>query len=310
MRDKKYIFDGKATIEADHINGYLFDGPTIHVRRRAEPLCAIPPMNKGSQPTDGGNLIIEADAIDDFIRREPRAEKFIHQYVGADEFINGKARYCLWLVDATEDDLRLPLIADRIERCRCFRLSSKKAATRKAAATPSLFTEIRQPSTEYIIVPLVSGDRRRYVPMGFMTPDVIVSNLISVIPDAQLFHFSILESLVHMAWMRIVAGRLGMSYRYSGTLVYNNFPWVKPTLQEEFRLATQAQLILDIRDDYADEMTLAEMYNPESMPEELRAAHAENDRLVMALYGFDRSMTETEVVTQLLFMYEELSNAR
>ncbi len=305
MGDKKYIFDGKATLEADNINGYLFDGPTIHVRRRAEPLCAIPPMNKGSQPTDGGNLIIEADAIDDFIRREPRAEKFIHQYVGADEFINGKARYCLWLVDATEDDLRLPLIADRIERCRRFRLSSKKAA-----ATPSLFTEIRQPSTEYIIVPRVSGDRRRYVPMGFMTPDVIVSDAVSLIPDAQLFHFSILESLVHMAWMRIVAGRLGMSYRYSGTLVYNNFPWVKPTLPEEFRLATQAQLILDVRDDHSDEMTLAELYNPESMPDDLRAAHAENDRLVMSLYGFDESMTETDIVTQLLYMYQELTAAK
>ena len=304
-RDKKYIFDGKATLEADNINGYLFDGPNIHVWRRAKPLCSIPPMIYGNKPADGGNLIVEADQYEDFIRREPRAEKFIRPFIGSEEFINGKERYCLWLVDATEDDLRLPLIAERIERCRRSRLSSKKAATQKSSATPHLFAEIRQPSTDYVLVPLVSGERRQYVPMGFLTPDVIVSNAASVIPNAELFHFAILESSVHMAWMRIVAGRLGTSYRYSGTLVYNNFPWLRPTLTEQFRLSTQAKLILDIRDEYADEFTLAEMYNPESMPADLRAAHEENNRLVQALYGFE-GWTEPEMITELLLMYEEL----
>ena len=305
-RDKKYIFDGKATLEVDHINAYLFDGPDIFVERRSAPLCDVPPMIFGSMPNDGGNLIIEAADYEDFIRREPRAQKFIRRFMGGDEFLNGKERYCLWPVDADEDDLRLPLIAERVEAVREYRLSSKRAATRKLAATPHLFAEIRQPATNFIIVPRVSSERRPYIPMGFMTPDVIAADSALIIPRAKLFHFAVLESSVHMAWMRTVCGRLKSDYRYSGTVVYNNFPWLTPTMRQYFDLLSAAERILEIRSEY-EEMTLAEMYNEATMPDDLRAAHEENDRLVQELYGFE-GWTEPEMITELLLMYDQLSS--
>ena len=308
MRREKLIFDGEQTIVADNINGYLIDAPNIAVERRNYPLCAIPIMMKGSIPVDGGNLIIELKDYDDFISQEPRAQKFIRQYVGAEEFLNGKDRYCLWLVDATKEEIQsMPLVAKRVEAVRQFRLSSKRKETRKDAATPSLFSEIRQPTTDYITVPRVSSERRKYIPMDFMTPDVIVSDAVSIIPRAQLYHFAILESSVHMIWTGVVCGRLKSDYRYSGQIVYNNFPWMKLTIEQCFRLTAQAQLILDVRGDY-EEMTLAEMYNPESMPEDLRAVHEENDRFVRALYGFDDAMTDLEIITALLEMYQRLAD--
>ncbi len=306
MRGQKLIIDGKKKIPATNINGYLIDGPNIEVESRATPLCDVPPMNKGSQPTDGGFLIIESKDYEEFLEREPRAEKYIRRYVGAEEYINGKLRWCLWLVDATPEDLQLPLIAARIEGCRQTRLLSKKAATRRAAATPHLFTEIRQPSTEYIVVPMVSSQRRKYIPIGFLTPDVIACAQVQVIPDANLFHFAMLESIVHMAWMRTVCGRLRMDYRYSGTIVYNNFPWITPTAQQYLQLSSLAEIILEIRDEH-DDMTLAQLYNPESMPDDLRDVHDQIDRLVMSMYGFDESWSEADMIGQLLLMYKDLS---
>ena len=163
------------------------------------------------------------------------------------------------------------------------------------------------PTKDYLVIPEVSSERRKYITMGFLTPEVLCSNLLKIIPDAQLYHFAILESSVHMIWTGVVCGRLESRYRYSGQIVYNNFPWMKLTIEQCFRLTAQAQLILDVRGDY-EEMTLAEMYNPESMPEDLRAVHEENDRFVRALYGFDDAMTDLEIITALLEMYQRLAD--
>ncbi|MBQ9480105.1 MAG: class I SAM-dependent DNA methyltransferase, partial [Selenomonadaceae bacterium] len=306
MSKDKLIIDGKATIFADNINAYLLDAPNVFLDIRSKPLCDVPPMILGSIPRDNGNLILNADELEPFLRKEPRAKKFIRQYVGADEFLNGKIRYCLWLVDATVEEIRsMPSVAQRVEAVRQFRLSSKRAATQKQAETPSLFSEIRQPTTDYITVPLVSSERRKYIPMGFMTPNIVVSNLVEIIPDADLFHFSILVSSVHMLWTSTVCGRLKSDYRYSGTIVYNNFPWLTPTEPQYHEIRRAAKAILDARALYPS-WTLAQLYDPNKMPIELRAAHAHNDQLIIALYHFE-GMTELEMITQLLLMYEELS---
>ncbi len=307
MRGQKLIIDGKKKIPATNINGYLIDGPNIEVESRATPLCDVPKMMRGSQPADGGFLIIEAKDREEFLEREPRAEKFIRRYMMGNEFINGLGRYCLWLVDVSDEEIEsMPLVAARVDAVRQFRLSSKKAATRKAADRPSLFQEIKQPSTEFIAIPVVSSERRKYIPMGYLQPDVIVGNKLMCLPDANLFHFAMLESIVHMAWMRTVAGRLEMRYSYSNTIVYNNFPWITPTAQQYLQLSSLAEIILEIRDEH-DDMTLAQLYNPESMPDDLRDVHDQIDRLVMSMYGFDESWSEADMIGQLLLMYKDLS---
>ena len=298
----RIIFDDGIKIIAKNINAYLLDAPDLIVGRRAEPICDVPPMNKGSQPTDGGHLLLSPDERDELLRREPRAERFIRRFVGAEEYINGKARYCLWLKDATADDLKMPAIAERVEAVREFRLSSRKAATRVRASTPHLFTEIRQPTTNYLLVPRVSGERRRYIPIGFMSPNVIAGDAASVVPNADLFIFGVLESSVHMAWMRVVCGRLEMRYSYSNTIVYNNFPWCARTSMIE----KTAARILEVRAKFGDR-SLASLYDEATMPGELRAAHQENDNAVLDAYGFARDMSELEIVSRLMEMYSALT---
>ena len=299
---KKIIFDGDDRIEARNINGYLLNGPNVFIQNRGKPLNPdLPIMTKGSQPTDGGHLLMTPEERDQFIRLEPTAEKFIRPFIGAEEFINGKERYCLWLVHATKDDLRLPEIAMRIEDVRRARLRSATKSVREASATPHLFTQIRQPSTNYLTVPIVSSERRKYIPMDFLTADVIAGNAVQIIPDAGLFEFGMIESSVHMAWMRVVASRLKSDYRYTPA-VYNNFPWCARTAAIE----KTAQQILDARKKYPD-WTLAALYDEEKMPVELRAAHEENDRAVLDAYGFNIDMTELEIVSRLMIMYQRLA---
>ncbi len=299
----KIIYDGDQKIIASNINAYLIDGPNYFVEKRTAPLCDVPPMIYGNKPSDGGNLIIDAEDYEDFIRREPRAEKYIRRYVGSREFINGKPRWCLWLVDATEDELRLPLIAERVERCRQTRLKSISKVIRKLAATPTLFESINQPADKnFIVVPRVSSSSRKYIPMGYLSPDVIVSNAVSIIPDGDLFHFGVLESVVHMAWMRVTCVRLKSDYNYSNTIVYNNFPWCAHSA----RIEETAQKILDARSLYPD-WTLAALYDEEKMPVELRAAHRANDCAVLDAYGFARDMSEAEIVSRLMEIYRRLS---
>ena len=305
----KHIIDNDIIREASNINAYLMDAPDVFIESRSKPLCDVPAIRKGNQPTDGGNLIIEASDIEAFLAREPKAERFIKRLIGSKEYINNKPRYCLWLKDATPSDLRqMPAVLERMEGVRKMRKASSDAATRRLADYPHLFRETNNPET-YIIVPSVSSERRRYVPMGFLTADTIPTNLVLIIPDATLYHFGVLESNVHMAWMRAVCGRLEMRYRYSKDVVYNNFPWPNPSDAQKAKIEQTAQAILDARALYPDS-SLADLYDELTMPVELRKAHQDNDRAVMAAYGFDvKTMTESQCVAELFKLYQELTSS-
>ena len=304
---KHFIFDNGKTIEAKNINPYLIDAANVFVISINHPVCDVPEIRKGNQPTDGGNLIIEANEIDDFLKNEPLAKPFIKKLVGAREYINNLPRYCLWLKDATPSQLRnMPLVLERINGVREMRLASRDKGTQRLAETPHLFREQLNPET-YIIVPSVSSERRRYVPMGFMKSDTIPTNLVLIIPDASLYHFGVLESNVHMAWMRAVCGRLKSDYRYSKDIVYNNFPWPEVSDEQREKITETAQAILDARALYPDS-SLADLYDELTMPPELRKAHQQNDRAVMAAYGFPITMTESECVARLFELYQKLTD--
>jgi hypothetical protein len=302
----KRIYDNDKEREATNINAYLMDAPDVFIDSRNKPLYNVPVMRKVNQPTDGGNLIIEKDEYSDFVSREPEAKKYIRKLIGAREFINNIPRYCLWLVNITPAELRkMPLIMKRIEAVKEMRLASNDAGTRKLAETPHLFRETVNPDSS-VVVPRVSSERRRYVPMGFIGKDIIVTDAILLIPDADLYHFGILESNVHMAWMRAVCGRLKSDYRYSKDVVYNNFPWPNPTEEQKSKIKQTAQAILDARALYPDS-TLADLYDELTMPVELRKAHQDNDRSVMQAYGFPvkSTFTESQCVAELFKLYKE-----
>ena len=294
-----------------NISPYLIDAPTVFIDKRSKPICDIPKMYKGSQATDGGNLVLNSEERNELLAEAPELEQYIHLFVGSDEYINKRERYCLWLVHAEPIILRqCKPLRERLERVKEMRLASTKAATRQWANKPYLFTENRQPNTTYIIVPSVSSEQRRYVPIGFVQPDIIASNLALIIPEAELFHFGVLTSNVHMAWMRTVCGRLEMRYRYSNTIVYNNFPWCEPTEEQKAKIEQTAQAILDARALYPDS-SLADLYDELTMPPELRTAHQKNDRAVMEAYGFwGKLNSESECVAELMKMYQELTTNR
>ena len=306
----KRLYDGERFQIAKNISPYLIDAPNVFIDRRKKPLCHVPGITKGCQPTDGGNLIIEADEYEDFINREPNAVKYIKKLVGAKEYINGLDRWCLWLVDVSPKELRsMPLVMERIERVREMRLNSTDKATRKLAETPTVFRETYNPET-FIIIPSASSENRRYVPLGFLGKDIISTNLNLIIPDATLYHFGVLTSNVHMAWMRTVCGRLKSDYRYSKDIVYNNFPWCEPTPEQKARIEQTAQMILDARAKYPD-CSLADLYDETVMPPELRKAHQLNDRAVMEAYGFwGKLNTESECVAELMKMYQKLTEGK
>ncbi|MCD8099379.1 MAG: class I SAM-dependent DNA methyltransferase [Oscillospiraceae bacterium] len=299
-----YTNDRKQTVH--NINGYILDADNVFVESRSTPICDVPKMFFGSMPRDGGGFILTEQEKNDLIAAEPLAEKWIHLYLGADEFINNKKRYCLWLVNAVPNELRsCKEVMRRIDYVREFRASSKAAATRKFAETPTLFCQIAQPDSDYIIVPGVSSEKRRYVPMGFMDKETIASNLVQIIPNATLYHFGVLTSNVHMAWMRAVCGRLKSDYRYSKDIVYNNFPWPEPTDAQKAKIEQTAQAILDARALYPDS-SLADLYDELTMPPELRTAHQQNDRAVMQAYGFSvRDTTESACVATLMRLYQQ-----
>ena len=302
----KRIFDNDKEREVSNINAYLMDAPNVYVESRSKPLYNVPPIRKGNQPTDGGNLIIEADDLEGFLIKEPKAARFIKRLIGSKEYINNLPRYCLWLKDASPTELRqMPAVMERMEGVRKMRENSSDVATRRLADFPHLFRETNNPET-YIIVPSVSSERRRYVPMGFLTADTIPTNLVLIIPNATLYHYGILESNVHMAWMRAVCGRLKSDYRYSKDVVYNNFPWPNPTDEQKTKIEQTAQEILDARALYPDS-SLADLYDELTMPVELRKAHQDNDRAVMEAYGFPvkSSFTESQCVVELFKLYKE-----
>lgn len=303
----KVIYDNNKQKDANNINAYLIDAPDVYIDSRKNPLCDVPEMVTGNRPADGGNLIIEAEDYSNFIKQEPTSIPYIKKLLGATEFINNNDRWCLWLVGVSPAVLRsMPLVMKRIQACKEDRENAPDEGRRKLAATPHLFREQLNPET-YIIVPSVSSERRRYVPMGFLKADTIPTNLVLIIPDATLYHFGILESNVHMAWMRAVCGRLKSDYRYSKDVVYNNFPWPNPTEEQKQRIEQTAQAILDARAKYPDS-SLADLYDELTMPVELRRAHQDNDRAVMQAYGFNiKTMTESQCVAELFKMYQELT---
>ena len=305
---KKIFLNESQFIEAKNINGYLIDCDNVWIESRTNSICNVPQMVYGNKPTDGGFLFLTDEEKNEFLQKEPNAAKFIKHVLGSEEFINNKKRYCLWLVGASPAELRkLPKVLERIESVRNFRLNSTKEATRKSADTPTLFQEVRQPETgNYLLVPRVSSERRRYVPLGFMSHEIIVNDSVQIIPDATLYHFGVLTSNVHMSWMRAVAGRLEMRYRYSKDIVYNNFPWCTPTDEQKAKIEKTAQAILDARAKYPDS-SLADLYDETLMPPDLRKAHQENDKAVMLAYGFSTKMTESECVAELFKMYENLT---
>jgi len=315
--DAKFIFisDTKdatkppTIIKADHINGYLFNAPNVFIENRGGVKTpGLATMSKGSQPTDGGNLILSPAERADILAKWPDADSFIHRFIGADDYINNRLRFCLWLKDVAPSRYRnIPPVMERLARVADMRRNSPTKSVQRDAETPMLFTQIRQPTTDYLAVPEVSSQRRKYIPIGYLEPNVIASNKLYIIPNASPCIFGVLISSVHMAWMRIVAGRLKSDYSYSPA-VYNNFPW--PTLSDSAslreKISQAAQAILDVRGKYPDS-SLADLYDPLTMPPDLRAAHAANDRAVLAAYGLRPDTPEPEIVAHLFKLYAEIA---
>lgn len=295
-------------IPARSINAYLIDGPEIIVTTRTKPLSSAPAMVKGSQPTDGGAFLLTEEEKETFVAQEPGAAEFLRPFIGAHEFINGYQRYCLWLKDAAPSQLRaMPLVLERINQVKRTRLESSKEATRKWADFPQVFTEDRQPDTDYLLVPAVSSENRRYIPIGFMPKEVVASNLVSIIPDATLYLFGILTSEMHMAWTRQVCGRLKSDFRYSGTLVYNNYPFPPaPTEAQRQAVAAAAEGVLAARASFAGE-SLAALYDPGTMPPALARAHQALDRAVDRCYRPQPFATELARLEFLFGLYQQLS---
>jgi len=307
---KRLFEDDGTAIQASHINGYLMDGPDVFVESRRDAFCELP-LLFGSMPNDGGFLSDYDDAAKDaVVGKYPQARELFKRLTGSQESINSISRWCLWLKGVSPKVIRsIPPVLEAIEKVRALRLSSKRAATRKLADMPHLFGEIRQPeSGKYLLIPSVSSERREYVPMSYYDASVIANNLALIVPNATLYHFGVLTSSVHMVWMRAVAGRLEMRYRYSAAIVYNNFPWPSANEAQRKRIEETAQAILDARAMYA-ESSLADLYDPLTMPPELRKAHQANDAAVLAAYGFDVKATESEIVSRLFERYESLTHS-
>ncbi len=302
---EKFVYESNMINKVENINAYLVDGPNVFVESRTNPISNVLEMTTGNRPADGGHLIMEKDEYREFIKKEPRAEKFIKKLTGGAEFINGKYRYCLWLVDAEPFELRkMPLVMERISNVREDRLQGA-ADRQKLANTPTLFRETKNPSS-YLAIPATSSENRKYIPIGFLDGEIIPTNAVVIIPEAPLYYLGMLTSNVHMAWMRAVAGRLEMRYRYSKKIVYNNFPWPELSDKQKDRIEKTAQKIIDARNLYPNS-SLADLYDELTMPSELRKAHQDNDRVVMEVYGMDiRTTSESDAVAKLFELYDSL----
>lgn len=311
--DGKRIYDYDAENEkvtvlpARNISPYLLEGPDICVNNRSSPLCDVPNMAWGSQPRDGGCFLMNTDEKEELLHSEPEAAHWVRPYTGAEEFLNGIKRWCLWLVDIDPTELnRLPLVKSRVEGVRRMRLASRAQATRRKARTSTLFAQIAQPITDYLLVPLVSSERRYYIPIGFMPKEVIASNLCCVVPNAAPYHLGVLSSAMHMAWVRQFAGRLESRYRYSKDIVYNNFPWPEaPSAKHCAAVEAAAQAVLDARKEFPD-ASLADLYDPLSMPPVLVKAHADLDRAVELCYRPQPFENDRQRVEFLFALYEKL----
>ena len=304
----KVLYTSDRSQIVHNINGYLLDAENVFVESRSKPLCNIPEIGIGNKPIDGGNYLFTKEEMDEFLQKEPAAKAYFKPWYGSQQFINRCPRYCLWLGDCPPNELRkMPECIKRVEAVRQLRLASKSAGTRKLADTPTRFHVENMPSGTYVVIPEVSSERRKYVPMGFMTPDILCSNLVKIVPNATLYHFGVLTSNVHMAWMRAVCGRLKSDYRYSKDIVYNNFPWPTPTDEQKVKIEQTAQAILDARALYPDS-SLADLYDEVTMPKELRRAHQQNDRTIWEAYGKAWDIkSESGCVAELMRMYQRLA---
>lgn len=306
-KQKRVIFDGNSTIDASNINGYLIDGENVLVESRSKPLCDVPEIGIGNKPIDGGFYLFKDDEKEEFVKKEPGSEHYFKRWYGSDEFINRRPRWCLWLGDANPMDLiKIPECMKRIEAVREYRLSSPSSGTVKLADKPTRFHVENMPNNYYLLIPKVSSERRQYIPVGFMKPDVLSSDLVFIIPDATLYHFGILTSSVHNAWMRVVCGRLKSDFRYSKDIVYNNFPWPEVSEELKKKIEITAQAILDAREQYPD-ASMADLYGNLIVFPDLLKAHRANDAAVLEAYGFPKKASESEIVTRLFKMYQKLT---
>jgi len=299
------VISDPSEIDVKQINAYLVDADSVFISTRSKPICNVPKMVYGNKPTDDGNLFIKEDEYEDFIAKEPNAKKYIRKIYGSEEYINNKTRYCLWLVDADPSELKkMPLVMERLEEVRKFRLASTKKATRESAKTPALFQEIRQPRKDYIIIPRHSSESRNYIPFGFVSADILVNDAVTILPDASIYDFGLLTSSMHMAWVRYTCGRIKSDYRYSNTIVYNNFPFPNPTEKQKVEIEETAQAVLGSRTQYPNS-SLADLYNPLTMPKNLLKAHQKLDKAVEAAYGKTFN-SDADRISHLFFLYQKL----
>ncbi|MBD5625900.1 MAG: class I SAM-dependent DNA methyltransferase [Desulfovibrio sp.] len=306
----KFIFENEEKIKAKNINGYLVDAKNIYVESRKKPISKVPEIGIGCQPIDGGNYLFSEDEKEEFIKKEPQSKQYFHKFLGSDEFINNRNRYCLWLGNCPPNELKkMPLCLERIEQVRRFREDSTRKATKKLALTPTRFQVENMPGTNYLVIPKVSSERRFYLPIGFEDPETICSDLLFLMPNATLYHFGVLSSSVHNAWIRAIAGRLEMRYRYSKDIVYNNFPWPERDEKKEQRIMRLARDILDTRAKFAGS-SLADLYGPLTMPPALLKAHQKLDKEVLKLYGISPAASEEEIVMKLFERYTALTGAQ
>lgn len=303
----KIIFNGSEIFKAKNINAYLQDAPNIIVERRKTPICAnVPKIKIANQPIDGGNYLFTEKQKEKFIKKEPLSKKYFKRWVGSNELINNKKRYCLWLGYCSPNELsRMPFCLKRVRNVKKIRLNSKSKGTRELAKRPTRFHVENFPKCRTIAVPAVSSNKREYIPTEFLDKEFIASNRIFLIASDSLYHFGIINSSSHMDWMRITCGRLGVDYNYSKDIVYNTFPWPNPTKKQKENIEKTAKMILEARKLYPN-CTLAQLYDPLTMPPELRKAHKLNDEAVLKVYGFSKNITEEECVAKLMEMYKEL----
>lgn len=305
----KHIFDGEIIQKTDNINAYLVSGPNVFIKSSKKAITNVSPMLFGSMPNDGGNLILSNEEKNELIKQYPESKKYIKRFLGAREFINNIDRWCLWIESKDLKDIsKITPIRQRIENVKSIREESTRKSTRNLADYPYAFGEIRQPKTDYLLVPRVSSENRKYIPIGFINNNIVASDATLIIPEPSISLFAILSSNVHMAWMRTVSGRLKSDYRYSASIVYNNFPFIHLDENDKKKLEYTAKKILEARKLYED-WSYAELYNDLLMPPELRKAHQENDKAVMEAYGFDwRTMSESDCVAELMKLYQEMVN--
>jgi hypothetical protein len=313
--EDKRIFDYETPqaepheVKAKNINPYLVDVADLVIARRGRPISPVPEIGIGNKPIDGGHYLFKPEERDEFLKREPAAAPYFRRWLGADEFLNGYDRWCLWLGDCPSDVLKqMPEAMKRVEAVRRYRLNSKSAPTRKLAATPTRFHVENMPDSDYLLIPSVSSERRTYIPLSFIPPTVIASNLCLMIPDATLYHFGVLSSAMHMAWVRSVCGRLKSDYRYSAGIVYNNFPWPQTqTDKQKQAIENAAQAVLDARAQFPN-ASLADLYDPLTMPIALTKAHHKLDAAVDMTYAKRRFTGDSDRVAFLFELYQHITS--